>query len=72
MIEKTIRIQKKEEERRRKREMRKKKTQESLADARENSQYMADVWDNLAQDSNVATALGIVFFDTHSTNSTKQ
>lgn len=72
MIEKTIRIQKKEEERRRKREMRKRKTQESLADARENSQYMADVWDNLAQDSNVATALGIVFFDTHSTNSTTQ
>ncbi|KAK1578861.1 hypothetical protein Q3G72_033638 [Acer saccharum] len=62
MIEKTIRIQKKEEERRRKREIRKKKTQESLADARENSQYMADLWDNLAQDSNVATALGIVFF----------
>ncbi|KAK2654689.1 hypothetical protein Ddye_014545 [Dipteronia dyeriana] len=62
MIEKTIRIQKKEDERRRKREIRMKKTQESLADARENSQYMADVWDNLAQDPNVATALGIVFF----------
>ncbi|KAL5756004.1 hypothetical protein ACOSQ2_020750 [Xanthoceras sorbifolium] len=62
MIEKAIKIQKKEEERRTKREIRKKEIQESLADARKNDQYMANMWDSLAQDSNVATALGLVFF----------
>lgn len=62
MIEKTIKVQKKEEERRMKREVRKRKYEESLRDARRNYQSMANMWASLAQDSNVATALGLVFF----------
>ncbi|PKI71021.1 hypothetical protein CRG98_008602 [Punica granatum] len=62
MIEKAMKVQKKEEERRRKREIKKKKYEESLREARKNYQYMAIVWANLARDSNVATALGLVFF----------
>lgn len=62
MIEKTMKIEKKEEERRKRREIRKRKYEESLQDAKRNYMYMADVWANLAQDSNVATALGLVFF----------
>ncbi|XVF26814.1 hypothetical protein REPUB_Repub14bG0051400 [Reevesia pubescens] len=62
MIEKAIKVQKKEEERRKKREIRKRKYEESLRDARRNYQSMANMWASLAQDSNVATALGLVFF----------
>lgn len=62
MIEKAMKMQKKEEERRIKRETRKKKQEESLREARKNYQHMAIVWANLARDSNVATALGLVFF----------
>ena len=62
MMEKAMRVQKKEEEKRRKREMRKKQHQKSLLESRENYQNMADMWGSLAQDSNVATALGLVFF----------
>ncbi|XP_015894593.3 probable inactive ATP-dependent zinc metalloprotease FTSHI 2, chloroplastic [Ziziphus jujuba] len=62
MLEKNMKIQRKEEERRLRREMRKKKYQESLREARRNYQSMANVWANLASDSNVATALGLVFF----------
>lgn len=62
MIEKVIRVQKKEDEKKKKREIRKKKYEESLRDARRNYQNMANMWASLAQDSNVATALGLVFF----------
>ncbi|CAK9310685.1 unnamed protein product [Citrullus colocynthis] len=62
MIEKAMKMQKKEEERRIKREKRRKKQEESLREARKNYQHMAIVWANLARDSNVATALGLVFF----------
>ncbi|ONI15784.1 hypothetical protein PRUPE_3G061400 [Prunus persica] len=62
MIDKAMKAQKKEEERRVRREMRKKKHDESLRQARRNYLEMANVWANLAQDSNVATALGLVFF----------
>lgn len=62
MIEKMMKAQKKEDERRKKREIRKRKYEESLRDARRNYQSMANMWASLAQDSNVATALGLVFF----------
>lgn len=62
MMEKAMRAQKKQEERRKKKAIRKKKYEESLRDARRNYQDMADMWARLAQDSNVATALGLVFF----------
>lgn len=62
MIEKAMKVQKKEEEKRRKQEIKKKKYEDSLREARKNYQYMAIMWANLARDSNVATALGLVFF----------
>lgn len=62
MIEKVMKARKKEDERRKKREIRKRKHEESLRDARRNYQSMANMWASLAQDSNVATALGLVFF----------
>ncbi|GAV77556.1 AAA domain-containing protein/Peptidase_M41 domain-containing protein [Cephalotus follicularis] len=62
MMEKAIRLERKEEERRKKRETRKRKYEESLHDARRNYTRMANVWADLAQDSNVATLLGLVFF----------
>ncbi|CAL5439704.1 unnamed protein product [Camellia sinensis] len=62
MMEKAIRAQKKIEERQRKSEMKKVKYEESLRQARRNYQNMANMWENLASDSNVATALGFVFF----------
>ncbi|GMI73144.1 FtsH (filamentation-temperature-sensitive protein H) inactive 2, embryo defective 2083 [Hibiscus trionum] len=62
MLEKAMKAQKKEEERRKKRQIRKRKHEESLRDARRNYQSMANMWARLAQDSNVATALGLVFF----------
>lgn len=62
IIEKAIKMQKKDEDRRRKRETRTKKYEESLRDARKNYTRMASMWANLAQDSNVTTLLGLVFF----------
>ncbi|KAI7986601.1 hypothetical protein LOK49_LG14G01950 [Camellia lanceoleosa] len=62
MMEKAIRAQKKIEERQRKSEMKKVKYEESLRQAHRNYQNMVNMWDNLASDSNVATALGFVFF----------
>lgn len=62
MIDKAIKVQRKEEQRRMRREKRKRKYQESLREARKNYQNMANVWANLARDTNVATALGFVFF----------
>ncbi|GMH03707.1 hypothetical protein Nepgr_005546 [Nepenthes gracilis] len=61
-MEKAMRVQKKMEERMRKRELRKVKYEESLRQARKNYQRMGIMWANLARDSNVATALGFVFF----------
>ncbi|XP_065866868.1 probable inactive ATP-dependent zinc metalloprotease FTSHI 2, chloroplastic [Euphorbia lathyris] len=62
MIEKAIKLQKKEERRSIMKEKSKKKSEESLRDAQRNYSQMADVWADLAQDSNVATFLGLVFF----------
>lgn len=62
MVEKAIRAQKKVDERRKKSEAKKVKYEESLRQARKNYRNMANVWENLASDSNVATALGFVFF----------
>lgn len=62
MLERTMKIQKKEEERRLKREMRKKQYTDSLREARKNYQSMANMWEDMAQNSNVTTALGLIFF----------
>lgn len=62
IIDKAMKVQKKEEERRLRREARKKKYEESLREARDNERDMANFWANLAQDQNVATALGLLFF----------
>ena len=62
MMEKAIRVQKKEEARKRKMEERKRRHVASLQEARRNYEDMADMWARLAQDSNVATALGLFFF----------
>lgn len=62
MVEKAIKAQKKMDERRRRSEMKKAKYEESLRQARRNYRNMANVWEKLAGDSNVATALGLVFF----------
>lgn len=62
MIDNAMKVQKKEEERRLRREERKKKYEVSLRVARDNDRDMANFWANMAQDQNVATALGVVFF----------
>ncbi|KAK4771754.1 hypothetical protein SAY86_013529 [Trapa natans] len=62
MIERAMKAQKKEEERQKRQEIKKKKYENSLRQARKNYQSMAIIWANLARDSNVATALGLVFF----------
>ncbi|KAL6996441.1 putative inactive ATP-dependent zinc metalloprotease FTSHI 2, chloroplastic [Sarracenia purpurea var. burkii] len=62
MMEKAMRAQNKMEEKKRKSEFKKMKYEESLRQARRNYQRMANVWADLASDSNVATALGFVFF----------
>ncbi|XP_020226435.1 probable inactive ATP-dependent zinc metalloprotease FTSHI 2, chloroplastic [Cajanus cajan] len=61
-MERNMRIQKKEEERKRKKEMRKRKYQESLRQASERYERMAYFWSDLANNSNVANALGVLFF----------
>ncbi|XP_057773113.1 probable inactive ATP-dependent zinc metalloprotease FTSHI 2, chloroplastic [Salvia miltiorrhiza] len=61
-MEKAMKMQKKMEEREKRREMKRVKYEESLRQARESSEDMAIIWDKLASDSNVATALGFVFF----------
>lgn len=62
MMEKAIREQKRMEDRRRRRELKKKKYQESTREARRKYERMANFWADLAADSNVATALGLLFF----------
>ncbi|CAA2959223.1 probable inactive ATP-dependent zinc metalloprotease FTSHI 2, chloroplastic [Olea europaea subsp. europaea] len=62
MMEKAIKMQKKIEEKKKRQEMKKIKYEESLRQARRSSQDMAIMWQRLASDSNIATALGLVFF----------
>ncbi|XP_059643931.1 probable inactive ATP-dependent zinc metalloprotease FTSHI 2, chloroplastic [Cornus florida] len=62
MIDRAIKMQKKMEDRKRKQELKKVKSEQSLRQARRNYMQMANMWENLASDSNVATALGLVFF----------
>ncbi|CAD5323247.1 unnamed protein product [Arabidopsis thaliana] len=59
MMEKTMKAQKKQQERKKRKAVRKKKYEESLREARRNYRDMADMWARLAQDPNVATALGL-------------
>ncbi|XP_055830864.1 probable inactive ATP-dependent zinc metalloprotease FTSHI 2, chloroplastic [Solanum dulcamara] len=59
---KAMKMQKKMEESKRKRELKRARYEESLRQASRSSQDMAMVWESLASDSNVATALGLVFF----------
>ncbi|KNA18724.1 hypothetical protein SOVF_068170 [Spinacia oleracea] len=62
MMEKAIKQQNKIEERAKRRELQKAKQEQSLRQARRNYKEMGYMWNNLARDSNVATALGVVFF----------
>ncbi|KAG8388358.1 hypothetical protein BUALT_Bualt02G0117500 [Buddleja alternifolia] len=62
MMEKAMKMQKKMEEKQKRREMKKIKYEESLRQARDSSQDMSRMWERLASDSNVSTALGFVFF----------
>lgn len=61
-MEKAMKMQKKMEERKRKEELKRMRYEESVRQASRSSQDMARVWESLASDSNVATALGLVFF----------
>ncbi|QCE08988.1 cell division protease FtsH [Vigna unguiculata] len=61
MTERNIKAQKKEE-RRRKKEMRKRRYRESMRQASERNERMAYFWSDLANNSNVANALGVLFF----------
>ncbi|WVZ00027.1 hypothetical protein V8G54_026096 [Vigna mungo] len=60
--ERNIKAQKKEEERRRRREMKKRRYRESMRQASERNERMAYFWSDLANNSNVANALGVLFF----------
>uniref|UniRef100_A0A7N0TK12 AAA+ ATPase domain-containing protein n=1 Tax=Kalanchoe fedtschenkoi TaxID=63787 RepID=A0A7N0TK12_KALFE len=62
MVEKAIKLQKKEEDRRIKMEIRRKKHERELREARSNYKNMANMWARLASDSNLSTALGVLFF----------
>ncbi|KAG2305971.1 hypothetical protein Bca52824_025719 [Brassica carinata] len=57
-MEKAIKAQKKMQERKKRSAARKKKYEESLVEARRNYRSMGLMWARLAEDSNVATALG--------------
>lgn len=59
---KAMKMQKKMEESKRKRELKRMRYEESLRQANRSSRDMAMVWESLASDSNVSTALGLVFF----------
>uniref|UniRef100_M1CIA4 Cell division protein FtsH n=1 Tax=Solanum tuberosum TaxID=4113 RepID=M1CIA4_SOLTU len=61
-MEKAMKMQKKMEESKRKRELKRMRYEESLRQASRSSHDMAMVWESLASDSNVSTALGLVFF----------
>lgn len=61
-MEKALKMQKKMEERKRKSELKRMRYEESLRQASKSSRDMSRMWENLAGDSNVTTALGLVFF----------
>ncbi|KAJ4893766.1 AAA-type ATPase family protein [Raphanus sativus] len=61
-MEKAIKAQKKLQERKKRRAVRKKRYEESLEEARLKYRSMGLMWAGLAQDPNVATALGLFFF----------
>lgn len=61
-MEKAIKAQKKLVERKKRRAVRKKRYEESLEEARLKYRSMGLMWAGLAQDPNVATALGLFFF----------
>lgn len=61
-MEKEVRMRRRAEELRRKREIRNRKLQESVANARQNSINMANMWRDMAKDPNVVNALGVLFF----------
>ncbi|KAK7335919.1 hypothetical protein VNO80_28052 [Phaseolus coccineus] len=60
--ERNIKAQKKEEEKRRRRAIRKRKYRESIRQASDRNERMAYFWSDLANNSNVANALGVLFF----------
>ncbi|KAL9323085.1 hypothetical protein ACSQ67_011138 [Phaseolus vulgaris] len=60
--ERNIKAQKKEEEKRKRRAIRKRKYRESIRQASERNERMAYFWSDLANNSNVANALGVLFF----------
>ncbi|CAM8954418.1 unnamed protein product [Rhodiola kirilowii] len=62
LLENALRRQKKEEDRRVKMEIRRKKHERELREARSNYKDMANMWAKLASDSNLSTALGLLFF----------
>ncbi|KAK6148826.1 hypothetical protein DH2020_016351 [Rehmannia glutinosa] len=62
MMEQAMKMQKKMEEKQKRNEMKKLKYEESLRQARVSSRGMSIMWERLASDSNVSTALGFVFF----------
>ncbi|XP_019193740.1 PREDICTED: probable inactive ATP-dependent zinc metalloprotease FTSHI 2, chloroplastic [Ipomoea nil] len=61
-MENAIKMQKKMEEKKNKRKLQEAKYKASLRQAAENSEKMSMIWYELATDSNVTTALGLVFF----------
>ncbi|GFQ00230.1 ATP-dependent zinc metalloprotease ftsh [Phtheirospermum japonicum] len=62
MMEKAMKMQKKMEEKQRRMEIKKLKYEQSLRQAHRSSHNMSMMWERLASDSNVSTALGFVFF----------
>lgn len=62
MMENAIKMQRKTEERNRRREQQKIRKEESLLRAQRESLRTSSVWDDLAQDKNVTTLLGLLFF----------
>ncbi|KAL8118667.1 putative inactive ATP-dependent zinc metalloprotease FTSHI 2, chloroplastic isoform X2 [Apium graveolens] len=62
MMENAIKMQRKTEERNRRREQQKIRKEESLLRAQRESLRTSSIWDDLAQDKNVTTLLGLLFF----------
>ena len=62
MMEKAIKMQRKTEERNRRREQQKIRKEEALLRVQIERMRTSSVWDDLAQDKNVTTALGLLFF----------
>ncbi|KAL3631925.1 putative inactive ATP-dependent zinc metalloprotease FTSHI 2, chloroplastic [Castilleja foliolosa] len=62
MMEKAMKMQKKMEEKQKRMEIKKLKYEQSLRQAQQSSHNMSLMWERLASDSNVSTALGFLFF----------